>query len=96
MFIRLIYIFFILEVGIDGLEFIKVWLKRSYDKIIDVNVVEEVMSLFLVILAVIVNEVYIELLDWDEKNVILEVKWLERIVLFFFRIVVNFILFLKF
>lgn len=80
MFIRLVYIFFILEVGIDGLEFIKVWLKRSYDKIIDVNVVEEVMSLFLVILVVIVNEVYIELLDWDEKNVILEVKWLERIV----------------
>lgn len=79
MLTRLVYIFPISEVGIDGLEFTKAWLKRSHDKITDVNAVEEAMSLPLATPAAIVNEAYIELLDWDEKNVIPEVKWLERI-----------------
>lgn len=95
MLTRLVYIFPISEVGIDGLEFTKAWLKRSHDKITDVNAVEEAMSLPLATPAAIVNEAYIELLDWDEKNVIPEVKWLERIVKFFFRTAVNSILFLK-
>jgi hypothetical protein len=55
------------------LEFTKVWLKRSHDKITDVNAVEEAMSLPLATPAAIMNEAYIELLHWDEKNVIPEV-----------------------
>ncbi|XP_048765926.2 T-complex protein 11-like protein 1 isoform X2 [Ostrea edulis] len=60
------------ETGIDGLEFTKVWLKRSHDKITDVNAVEEAMSLPLATPAAILNEAYIELLHWDERNVIPE------------------------
>lgn len=63
------------EVGIDGLEFTKAWLKRSHDKITDVNAVEEAMALPLATPAAIMNEAYIELLDFEEKNVIPEVKW---------------------
>lgn len=60
------------EVGIDGLEFTKAWLKRSHDKITDVNAVEEAMALPLATPAAIMNEAYIELLDFEEKNVIPE------------------------
>nr|XP_022291172.1 T-complex protein 11-like protein 1 [Crassostrea virginica]XP_022291173.1 T-complex protein 11-like protein 1 [Crassostrea virginica] len=60
------------EAGIDGLEFTKAWLKRSHDKITDVNAVEEAMALPLATPAAIMNEAYIELLNWDDKNVIPE------------------------
>lgn len=69
------YFLFFSEVGIDGLEFTKAWLKRSHDKITDVNAVEEAMALPLATPAAIMNEAYIELLDFEEKNVIPEVKW---------------------
>ena len=65
--------YFFIEAGIDGLEFTKAWLKRSHDKITDVNAVEEAMVLPLATPAAIMNEAYIELLNWDDKNVIPEV-----------------------
>lgn len=71
--------FFFSEVGIDGLEFTKAWLKRSHDKITDVNAVEEAMALPLATPAAIMNEAYIELLDFEEKNVIPEVKRWNRL-----------------
>ncbi|KAJ8311036.1 hypothetical protein KUTeg_011420, partial [Tegillarca granosa] len=58
--------------GIDGLEFTKQWLKRSFEKLSDItepSATEGASSSSMGSPASILNEAYVELLNWDDNQI---------------------------
>ncbi|KAJ8315429.1 hypothetical protein KUTeg_007579 [Tegillarca granosa] len=60
------------RLGIDGLEFTKQWLKRSFEKLSDItepSATEGASSSSMGSPASILNEAYVELLNWDDNQI---------------------------